>query len=185
MPRFAQILFDTDPESGEPLVSGTVANLPEASEEIAADLGWIACGDEVAIGWRWDGEAFAAPVVEIATRKAALRDTVNAYKRAMQNGVAPTPVGPVDCDTDSRNKLNGAVLMAMLAAQAGQPFAIEWTLADNSNAPLNGPGMIAMASAVGTYVAACHAHAQALKAAIAAAPDHAALDAIDLLAGWP
>ncbi len=117
--------------------------------------------------------------------KAALRERVNAIKTQRQQGGAPTPQGIVDSDVDSRNKLNGAVLMAMLAAQAGQPFAIAWTLADNSNVALDGPGLIAMASAVGQHVAACHAHAQALKAAIDLAEDHAALDAIDVEAGWP
>ena len=122
------------------------------------------------------------PLAEV---KAALRARVTEVTRAKQDGTAPTPFGVVDSDINSRNKLNGAVLMAMLAAQAGQPFALNWTLADNSNVALDGPGMIAMASAVGSYVAACHANGQALKAAIDEAEDHAALEAIDVEEGWP
>lgn len=121
----------------------------------------------------------------LADAKAAMRAKVSAMTREKQEAGAPTPEGVCDSDMNSRNKLNGAVLMAMLAEKAGQPFSITWTLADNSNVTLDGAGMIAMASAVGSYVAACHAQGQALKAAIDAAPDHEALDAIDMEAGWP
>ena len=162
-----------------------VANIVLADPEFAAGKGWIECGDDVAIGHIRDGETFAPYVQPVDDRKADMRAAVNREKMRRQGSVAQTPAGPVDCDTDSRNKLNGAVLMAMLAAQAGQPFAITWTLADNSNDALDGPGLIGMATAVGRYVAACHAHAQTLKAAIDGAEDHAALDAVDIAAGWP
>lgn len=148
---------------------------------------WLDEGDDVPPGLTaiTDAEAETAMRPSLADRKAALRAAVTAEKLRREGGAAPTPEGEVQSDTDSRNKLNGAVLMALLAAQSGQPFAITWTLADNTNVALDGPGLIAMASAVGQYVAACHAHGQALKAQISAAADHAALDAINIGAGWP
>lgn len=121
----------------------------------------------------------------LADAKAAMRAKVSDMTRKKQEAGAPTPEGVCDSDMNSRNKLNGAVLMAMLSAQARQPFAITWTMADNSNVSLDGPRMIAMASAVGSYVAACHAQGQALKDAIEAAADHDELDSIDIEAGWP
>lgn len=167
------------------LDANTVANIVVADAAFAASQGWIEAPDDVSIGATYDGETFSAPVVPLTERKAAMRAAVTAEKLRREGTTAPTPNGAVQSDTDSRNKLNGAVLMAMLAAQAEQPFAISWTLADNTNVALDGPGLIAMASAVGQYVAACHAHGQVLKAAINAAQDHAALDAINIGAGWP
>lgn len=176
-------------EDGEPVLfapEGPVTNIAVSDDaEFAASQEWIACDESVQIGWHYNGSDFAPLLAPLVERKAAKRAAINAEKLRRQNGVAPTPAGPVDCDTDSRNKLNGAVLMAMLAAQAQQPFAINWTLADNSNVLLDGAGMIALASAVGSYVAACHAHAQTLKAAVEISVDHAELDAIDIMTGWP
>jgi len=121
----------------------------------------------------------------LAVRKQRLRDQVNTIKRDRQNGTAVTSQGTVDSDPESRNKLNGAVLMAMLSIQNSQSFSIDWTLSDNSSVTLNAPAMIAMASEVGTHVATQHAYAKALKDAIEVAADHAALDAIDIQTGWP
>jgi hypothetical protein len=165
------------------LDGGKVANIVVADAVFAASQGWIEAPDDVEIGWTHDGE-FAAPVRPLNERKAAMRAAVTAEKLRREGTTAPTPQGAVQSDTDSRNKLNGAVLLAMLA-QGGQPFEIAWTMADNTNVTFDGPGLIARASAVGQYVAACHAHGQALKTAIDAAADHDALDAIDIGAGWP
>lgn len=158
----------------------TPVDPPEASSIYTVTEG---IPEEVSPGvWQQTWVSTPLPLVDAKT---ALRDRVNAIKNHYQQSGAPTPHGIVDSDMDSRNKLNGAVLMAMLAAQAGQPFALTWTLADNSNVNLDGQSLITMASAVGQYVATCHGHAQVLKAAIDAAADHAALDAIDIEAGWP
>lgn len=40
---------------------GTVANIVVADPAFAADQGWIEAGPDVAVGWTWDGETFAAP----------------------------------------------------------------------------------------------------------------------------
>jgi len=191
MPRHAVIEFDTDPETGDPLAAGTVINLADAGEDFAAELGWIACPDPggvaagVGIGWRWDGAAFSPPERPLGERKAAMRAGVNAARLRLQNGVAPTSAGLVDCDAQSRTALLGAAFSAMLALQSDAPFAIEWTLADNTSAVLDAEALTIVAQQVGEHVAACHAHARALKEAIEEAADHAGLDAIDLAAGWP
>ena len=122
---------------------------------------------------------------ELVDAKAAMRAEINATKAVKQSGQAPTAQGAVDCDTDSRDKLNGAVLMALLAIQNSQPFALSWTMADNSQVSLDAAGAIALGQEVGGYIAAVHGHAITLKAAIDAAATFTELAAIDINAGWP
>jgi len=93
--------------------------------------------------------------------------------------VCATPAGIVQCDEASRGLITGAVVTAMCATQAGQPFSVVWTLADNTHVTLDAPGMIGMGMAVSRYVAQCHYHKVQLKAAIDAG------DAPELEVGWP
>lgn len=116
--------------------------------------------------------------------KEAKRQAVNAVRRRMENAVAPTPFGAVECDVDSRGKINGAAVMAMLAIQAGQPFSINWTMADNSVQALNAQEMIALGQAVGAYIAGLHAIGSAKKAAVDACSSVAELQAMDVDEGW-
>ena len=166
---------------------GVVANLAVADDaDFAAEQGWVAAGPEVAIGWAFDGEAFAPPVVPLDERKAALWEQVKLMRDSRITAGVPVPgVGTFDSDDASLDNINRAVTMAIVAASAGRPFSIGWKLADNSIVTLDGPGMIAAGVAVGTYVSTCHARAQALGIAIQAAVDGLALGAIDVGAGWP
>ena len=101
------------------------------------------------------------------------------------SAVCNVPAGLVQCDLQSRANITGAVVMAMLAAQGTQPFAVQWTMADNTSAALDGPGMITMGLAVGKYVTLAQYNGQALKKAINAATTPAAVAAVDITAGWP
>ena len=165
-----------------------VGNIVLAEADFAAQNGWISAPDHVGPGWTWDGAGFEPPVIErgpLGEAKAGLKAEVNALRDLYQVGPAPSPKGAVQSDLASQAKINGAVLMAVLASQAGQPFSVAWTMANNSNVLHNAAEVIAMGQAVGLYVAACHAHGGAVKAAIDAAGDFAALDAIDINVGWP
>lgn len=104
---------------------------------------------------------------------------------AIDAGVAVPGIGTFDSDTLSRGNITGAVVLAQIATAQGQPFAMSWKLADNSITTLDATEMITAGVLVGQHVAACHANAQALGLAIEAAQDEAALDAIDIGAGWP
>jgi hypothetical protein len=82
--------------------------------------------------------------------------------------------------------------MALMAKTFGQPFSIVWTMADNSNVEHDADQMLALGMAVGQFMNACHQNLIAIRAAIAAivatgdpVADQAALDAVDLEAGWP
>ncbi|MBX6386335.1 MAG: DUF4376 domain-containing protein [Microbispora sp.] len=78
------------------------------------------------------------------------------------------------------------ILAGKAMADAGTlPAGFAWRMADNTPLPLDAAGMQAMAEAAGTYVYALRAHYWSLVDAIAAAPDLAAVQAIDVTAGWP
>lgn len=117
--------------------------------------------------------------------KAALRASINAL-RDEKKAISPSPVGPVDSGVEARLNISGAVQMAQIAMAQGQPFIIDWTLADNSVAEgVDAVAMIGIGVAAGQHVAACHAVATALKHGVDAAEDYDTLDAIDINAGWP
>lgn len=113
-----------------------------------------------------------------------LWEQVKEKRDAVIDGGAPTPAGVVDSDGLSRSNINGAVMAAVLSNMAGQPFAVTWTMADNSVALLNAEQMIAVGVAVMTHVNAAHEHARVLRVAIESAETTAALLQIDLHTGW-
>lgn len=133
--------------------------------------------------YRWQDGAFVA---DVEGARAALWEKVKAKRFAVEEGGCPTPLGPMDSDPVSQQKINGAVTMYMVAAGAGQPFSIDWTMADNSTVTHDGPAIVAAGVAMGTHVATCHAVAIALRAQIAACTTFEGLDAIDIEgAPWP
>lgn len=132
-----------------------------------------------------DNQAAALMRPPVADRKALLWNDAKVRRdAAIDAGVPVAGIGTFDSDPASRANITGAVTMALIAQSAGSPFSIGWKLADNSVVTLNAAQMIAAGLAVGQRVAACHAHAQSLGIAINAASSHAALDAIDVSAGW-
>lgn len=118
-------------------------------------------------------------------RQADLWDEVKAKREIIETGTAPTPLGAVQIDEQSKLKINGLVTMAMLAEQQAQTFSEEFTIADNSVVALDAPATIAMGVAVGQFVSDTYARARELRDAIDAATDIAGLEAIDIETGWP
>lgn len=130
----------------------------------------------------------APPLPSLADAKLAKWEVVKAIRDAKEladDAVAPTPFGPVQCDDRSKLKISGLVQMALIAKSAGQPFSEGFTMADNSVVTLTADMAIGMGIATGRFVSSLHERARALRTAIEAAQDHAALDAIDIGAGWP
>ncbi len=83
-----------------------------------------------------------------------------------------------DATTDSQAKIAGAVQLAQLALMAGEPFSIDWTLADNSVATLTSQELIAIGVALGTRTSAIYSTARTLRAQIDAATTAAEVEAI-------
>lgn len=150
--------------------------------ELAAELATKLAGDEPAPEPQPEPPAPSDP---LEAAKQARRAEINRVRRALENGTAPTPLGAVQCDNDSRNKINGAVLMAMLSLQAGEPFAVGWTMADNATVVHDAMAMIGMGKAVGVYIATLHAIGVALKTGVDACASVAEVEAINPYAGWP
>lgn len=96
---------------------------------------------------------------------------------------------------DDQTNVAGATLLATLAIINGvQPNDLRWhggatdfgwIAEDNSVVPMDAFTVIDFGKAVAAHKSNCIFYAYALKAQIDAAADHAALDAIDLEAGWP
>lgn len=87
-------------------------------------------------------------------------------------------VGRFDSDEESRNKIIGTSLAAKIASDAAQPYAIAWTLADNTVAQLDADGIIGAGFAMLAHLNAIHQRSRALYAQIQAAEDAQAVASI-------
>lgn len=122
---------------------------------------------------------------ELARAKIEKMDAIRQMKARREQYGCATPLGMMDSDEGSRNKLLGAIVEAQISAGQGQPFSISWTMADNVNVPHNAAQIIAAGRAVGQFINACHVKARALKQAVEQAADMAELEAINIETGWP
>lgn len=170
--------------------SGELSHLAPANLAPAADdpaLAFVALPEGYAEGLalcQWDSAA-RCMLPWIEGYRARQWEMVKAARARAEIWGCTTPHGRVDSDPESRLKISGAVQMAMLAQQAGQPFTIDWTMQDNSVAPHDAAAMLAMGLAVGEHIAACHAAALAKRNLIEAADTPEAIEAVDPDAGWP
>lgn len=137
----------------------------------------------------WDGTGWVVDAALIARRLSARQEAmladISAERDRREESGFPYRGKVLDSTPRSVQRITAAALAAQAALAAGQPFLIDWTCADNSALPLDATGVIGMPVALAQYAAALHAHSRALKATVEAAADQAALDAIDIQAGWP
>lgn len=122
---------------------------------------------------------------DLAALRLDVWEMVKGWRSMAVNGGAPTPFGVVDSDDDSRANVSGAALAALIAKTTAQPFAMDWTMADNGVVTLDADEMIALGMAVAAHVNAAHERARVLRSEIEAASDVAALFLIDVTADWP
>ena len=120
----------------------------------------------------------AAARIEKKARALVLRD-----KKATSG--LETPFGRFDTDIASQQKISGAVLMALIAAQSQQPFSVDWRLAGNGLVTLNATTMMQVGVLIGQHVAACQDRKNDLDAALDAATTLAEIEAVDVESGWP
>ncbi len=145
-----------------------VAELPD--DLSAADLTLLGAGEA------------AAGEINLPMLRARYWSQIKLARDAAQNGGCMTPLGRVDTDPDSQRKVSGSVQLAMIA---GAQFSVAWTMQDNAVVVHDAASMIAMGVAVGQHVAACHAVAQAKRAALDAATTIEEIAAVDIEGGWP
>ena len=89
---------------------------------------------------------------------------------------------PLATDDRTQAKLLGAVV---LFREDPSLLEVLWKVAPGHFETIPRDPGLAQGVAVGRFVQACFAHEAALTAAIHAAPNAAALAAIDITAGWP
>lgn len=132
--------------------------------------------------WAWNAEAEEwEPAATLLALRGARWSQIKAQRDAVEFGGYTWDGSTLDSDRESQARIMGAVQMAVLAAAAGQPFAIPWTLADNTVRTLSGADMIAVGLALGEHVATAHAIGRALRDQIDAALSAEELATIN----WP
>lgn len=124
----------------------------------------------------------ADPAARLEARKEAMRDAARDRRwRAEQRGVE---LNGLHLRTDERSQQRVTSLVtAITADEQADNFDFEaqpgqWVTVTRAEG-------IAIGKALSHHVQACFSHCKALHAAIAAAEDEEALDAINLQAGWP
>lgn len=71
-----------------------------------------------------------------------------------------------DSDRTSQSRIQGAAQLAQIALAAGQPFSIDWTLADNTVRTLTASDMLQVGMAMGQHINECHERGRQRRQAI-------------------
>ena len=132
---------------------------------------------------------------DLAARKAAIKDAVMGLRDArIDNGVTFSGHAFQTRQDDRENVQGAAQLAALWIMAGGDPASLRWhggtsdfAWIDASNAlrTMSAATVIDFGKAVAAMKSAAIFNAFAIKAAIDGASSHAALDAIDINAGWP
>lgn len=85
---------------------------------------------------------------------------------------------PFDADMVARSRIQGAVTLAQLALSTGQPYSVEWTLANNTTRTLSAVEMLGVAQALGAHVNTAHTTGRSLRGQLDAATTIAEVNAI-------
>lgn len=147
---------------------------------------WGQCQDDLLEAQASEGErALATSYLTVEGNRLIIWRMARDERDLHIDGGAMTPVGAVDSDSMARSNISGATIAALAAKTNNIPYAITWTLLDNSTVTLDADAMIGMGMAVLAHVNACHDRARQLRTEIEAASNMAELLAIDVGAGWP
>ncbi|WP_114227041.1 MULTISPECIES: DUF4376 domain-containing protein [Sphingomonas] len=174
--RVFEVTAPVTKKDGSTVVETQFVYAEEAPCEGAQERTRMPVPDEV-----WNGTDWEVP---LATLKERAIDRVAALKFEHENGGMVTPWGTAQSDLDSRGKITGIVTGAMAAQALGQPFSVNFTMADNSVVPLDATQAMQFGLTVMAGVSSVHDTATALKNAIDAATTAEELAAIDIEGGW-
>ena len=86
-----------------------------------------------------------------------------------------------DAYQSDKERISGAVQMALMAQLYSMPYSIDWTLSDNTVKTLDAAGMIAVGLALGLHINTVFSVGRDLRTQIETATTIAEIDAI----GWP
>ena len=132
-----------------------------------------------------DGQAVEVAdvgAVPLADLREGMFEVLGAQRWAHETGGITVAGVPLATDDRTQAKLLGAVV---LFREDPSLLEVLWKVSPGHFETIPRDPGLAQGVAVGRFVQACFAHEGALTAAIHAAPDAAALAAIDLTAGWP
>jgi len=130
----------------------------------------------------WNGASWAPDMAALRERK--WREVWKLRDEKINAGITVDGYR-YDSDASARANVMGAAIAAQAALAVGEPFSVEWTLADNSSVTRDAVQMIAVHVTGVAIINALYERARALRDAIDASPDIAELDAIDIEQGWP
>lgn len=116
-----------------------------------------------------------------ANRKTAKLASLAAKRWQVETGGIIVAGMPIKTDEDTQRKITGAYVQVT----RDPSFVVKWKVAPGVFIDLDAATIIAIGDAVTAHIQACFANEAALTAAILAAADIAALDAIDIESGWP
>lgn len=159
-----------------------IENLPPDFDRYwSGDGQWIAIGARPTPSHTWSWESHAWVLRALEDVRAVKWEEIKAARDAAEVAGFPYMGKVIDSDPRSVQRLTGAVQAAQEAIKLGQPFAIEWTCADNTVLALDAESMTGMPAALALYANQLHEQARALRAVIAAAQTPAEVAAI----AWP
>lgn len=154
---------------------------PDIDHYLSGDGRWLPIGVRPDAGYAWSWEAHAWVLRALEDVRVAKWEEIKAARDAAEVSGFPYMGKVIDSDPRSVQRLTGAVQAAQEAIKLGQPFAIEWTCADNTMLALDAESMTGMPAALALYANQLHEQARALRAVIAAAQTPAEVAAIS----WP
>ena len=158
--------------------AGRVTNIIEADAEFAASIGAIDATD-AAIGDLWDGQDFTPPLPDLAAAKAAKNTQINLWRADANQTSIPHAGKLVACDALSRSDIDAVANSIALTGAFPAGFPGAWKAVDNSYIMLpNVDAFKAMHASMTAQGTINFGHSQDLKAALAAATDVGAVNAI-------
>lgn len=175
--------------------TGVVANsIVLADDADPAAFGAVLGPGDVGIGWTYDGTNWTAPAVRepsLDDLRAVTVAAISAAANALLAAGAPVTDGlHVALDDGSRADLTAMAATATAASTGAIPwpdsYARGWISVENVRIPLaTAAAGLMLAASAGNYYAALVQNRRDLKDAALAAENAAALEAIDVSAGWP
>lgn len=156
--------------------------LPLAALDVQDPWGSLERGLVEQVGGLLEGGTFVADVAadDLGTARAVKWAEIKAIRDQLEcGGFDLAGVGRFDSDAESRARIVGASMAAKIARDAGQPYAINWTLADNTTVELDADAVINVGFALLAHVDGIHQRSRALYAQIQSAEDAQAVAAIN------
>lgn len=158
---------DTDSDTWQPPIVDYIPPAPEST-----DLYTYTWNAELCI---WEKE------FTLAYYKRVKWLEIKSVRDSLEFGTFIWDSSEFDSTSDAQSRIQGAAQLATLSISAGQPFSIDWTLADNTVRTLSGEDMINVGLALGQHVSSIHAIARVLRASIDSATTKEEVEAVI----WP